>query len=411
MLIKILCFLRGYVEIIVKSRFIERFINICTKRNIYLWDIKHKNASEADMKMSIRAFRKIRPVAKKTHSHVHIKSKHGLPVFLHRYKKRYFFLYGTLVAACFVFVMSQFVWSIEIVGNETVSSEKILAVLEEIGFKKGSYKHGFDARDLKNNALVRLDELSWIWVDIKGSRAIVSVNEKRAAPEMLNSDEACDIVASKPGVIKSIVAKQGQTAAKIGQTVMEGELLISGVVTSERIAPRYLHADGEVYARTWYEASDTYPLHEEIRTPTGNSANKNTLRLFGMDINFFINPASPYESSNTSETSHDWVIFGRYTGISWKSVTYTEVNITYNPITAEQAMELAAPGLEAKILPDVGEGAVFAARDIRYTPVDNENIKITLTMEYTEQIGIKKPIENVWEFENAENNEQNTQQN
>lgn len=53
---------------------------------------------------------------------------------------------------------------------------------------------------------------------------------------------------------------------------MEGELLISGVVTSDLVPeltpPRYTHAVGEVYARTWYEQSAQYPLTKEIRTPT-----------------------------------------------------------------------------------------------------------------------------------------------
>lgn len=40
MLTRILCFLRGYVQVIVKSHFIERFINICIRRDIYLWDIR-----------------------------------------------------------------------------------------------------------------------------------------------------------------------------------------------------------------------------------------------------------------------------------------------------------------------------------------------------------------------------------
>lgn len=182
MLTRILCFLRGYVQVIVKSHFIERFINICIRRDIYLWDIRRRSASEADMKMSMRSFHKLRPIAKKTRSRVYIKRKYGLPMVLHRYKKRYFFVGGLIAAVCFVIVMSQFVWSIEVVGNEVVSTQEILQVLDGLGVHKGAFRGSIDARDLKNNALLELDQLSWIWVDIKGSRAIVSVNEKKAAP-------------------------------------------------------------------------------------------------------------------------------------------------------------------------------------------------------------------------------------
>ena len=139
MLVKIFCFLRGYVCVRVKSRFIERFINICIGKNIYLWDIRYKNESEADMKMSIRSFHRVRHIAKKTHSSVRIQAKKGLPIIFHRYKKRYFFMFGFILALCFIFIMSQFIWSIEVVGNENVASEEILQALEELGLKKGRY--------------------------------------------------------------------------------------------------------------------------------------------------------------------------------------------------------------------------------------------------------------------------------
>lgn len=395
MLVKILCFLRGYVEIIVKSRFAERFINLCTGRGIYLWDIRRTGRFEADMKMSTRAFSKIRPIAKKTHSHIHIRRKCGLPVILHRYKRRYFLLYGLFAASCLIFAASQFIWSVEIVGNETVSSEQILSVLDEIGLKKGCLKYGFDARDLKNNALMRLDRLSWLWVDIKGSRAIVSVSEKRVAPEMHTSSAPCDIVAAKSGVVRKVIARQGQAAVEEGQTVMEGELLISGIMKSERIAPRCLHADGEVYARTWHEESEICSLIEEVHAPTGHRKSKSTLCLFGLDINLFINPLPSYKSYNTSEATHDWVIFGLYTGISLKSTTYSEVDISYRQISEDEAVSKILPMLEKRLAEGADKNALFISQSVSRSKADGQSIRVTLTAEYTEQIGTEKPIGNI----------------
>lgn len=38
-----------------------------------------------------------------------------------------------------------------------------------------------------------------------------------------------------------------------------------------------------------------------------------------------------------------------------------------------------------------------AARDIRYKSVDETNILVTLTMEFTEQIGVQKQIDTILE--------------
>ncbi|MBE7026295.1 MAG: sporulation protein YqfD [Ruminococcaceae bacterium] len=397
MLTKIFCFLRGYVCVIVKSRFIERFINICIGKNIYLWDIRYKNECEADMKMSMGSFHKIRPVAKKTHSSVRIQAKKGLPIIFHRYKKRYFFMSGFILAICFVFIMSQFIWSIEVVGNENVASEEILQALEELGFKKGRYNKAFDARDLKNNALLKLDKLSWLWVDIKGSKATVTVNEKKQAPQLVPKNTPCDIVALRSGVIKDMTIKEGQSRVQIGQTVMEGELLISGVVQSERIEPRYTHASGEVVARTWYESSVIYPLSREIRTPTGRQKKHHSLCIGDTEIKFFLSSGNVYENYDTIEKKHDLVIFGYYTGLSWKTLVYDEVDVTYEPLSSEQVMENVKGELESKIIPVSGESALLVASDLRYTPYDDENIKVTLTAEYSEPIGYEKTIEMIFD--------------
>ncbi len=397
MLAKIFCFLRGYVCVLVKSRFIERFINICIGRNIYLWDIRYKNECEANMKMSISSFHKVRSIAKKTHSSVRIQSKKGLPMIFHRYKKRYFFMFGFILALCFVFVMSQFIWSIEVVGNENVPSGEILQALEELGFKKGRYNKAFDARDLKNNALLKLDGLSWLWVDIKGSKATVTVNEKKQAPEVIPKNIPCDIVAIRSGVIKDMTIKEGQSRAAIGQTVMEGELLISGIVQSERTEPRYTHASGEVIARTWYESSGIYPLSREVRSPTGRQKKHHILCIGNTEIKFFLSGGNAYGNYDTIEKRYDLVIFGYYTGLSWKSIIYNEVDVTYESLLPEQVIENAKTELEAKIMPVSGEKAALVASDLSYIPYDEENIKVTLTVEYSEPIGYEKTIETIFD--------------
>jgi len=88
-------FLRGYVILIVTGFNIERFLYICTKRNIDVWDIdKQENLQ---ISMSISDFFKIRSVVRKTKVKVHIKKKMGLPIILKKYKKRYFMFSGCIL--------------------------------------------------------------------------------------------------------------------------------------------------------------------------------------------------------------------------------------------------------------------------------------------------------------------------
>lgn len=401
MLVRLLNFFRGYVSVLVRGHFIERFINVCIHRDIYLWDIKRKNNAEAGMKMSLNGFRQLRPIAKKTHTRVHIQKKYGLPILLHRYRKRYFFFGGLVVCMLFVFIMSQFVWSIEVTGNERVPTQQILMTLEQLGFKEGSYRGGVDVVDLKNNVLFQMDSLSWIWVDIRGSKAYVSVKEKTPAPTIVPKDQPCDIVARKAGVIKTVNAKSGKSAVAPGETVQEGQILVSGLVTSEKpeVPARYEHATGEVFARTWYEKGAEYSPTREVRTPTGAVKKQHRIKIFGKTINFYGNSSIPYENYDKITYDSDWHIGkDNYLGITWQTDVYSECDVTYEPVSLEENLAKAEEELGAQILQEVGEGAQEVARQLSHQEAADGTVSVRLTMEFTEQIGAQQQIENPMEI-------------
>lgn len=396
MLVRLFNFFRGYVSLLLHGYFIERFINICTHRNIYMWDICKTAPTDAKMKMSINAFRQIRPIARKTRTRVRIQKKHGLPILMHRYRKRYFFFAGLILFAAFILLMSQFIWSIEVFGNERIPSQQILMTLEQLGLKDGAFKHNIDVVDLKNNALLQLDGLSWIWVDIKGSKAFVSVKEKTPPPAMVPKDVPCDIVATKPGVVKVVNAKTGKAAVQPGETVQKGQLLVSGLVTSEKpeVAPRYEHATGEVYARTWYEKKAKYPSNREIKTPTGKKKKKHSIKVFGKKINFYLSDNISYENYDKITYETEWQLgHENYIGITWVTDVYTEYRITSEPVSVEENLKTAQQELEAQILEEVGDGAQEIARQFDHTVAEDGTVHAALTIEFTEQIGIQKQIE------------------
>lgn len=391
MLVKILTFIRGYVTILLNGHFIERFINICTNKNIYLWNIVKKGKNSANMKVSFAGFKMLRPVARKTHTKVKIIKKHGLPYIVHKYRKRHFFIAGILASILFILVMSQFVWSIEITGNEAVDTVVIENTLKNIGLKVGAFKGRLDPLDLKNMALLELNDLSWLWVDIKGSKATVHVQEKKKAPEIIPKDDPCDIIAIRDGVIKIVNAKSGQAVVKPGDTVTKGQVLISGIIQSEKVGIRHAHSTGEVYARTWYERAVTIPLTKEIREPTGRKKYRHSINYFGKYINFFINSGIGYD--NYDKISRETPIYTKGNKkIIWKTDIYSEVLVSNSEITEDEATLKAKEELTASIMENVTEGAQLIAQDFVYNKNEDGTITAHLTMEFTEQIGITAPL-------------------
>lgn len=107
-----------------------------------------------------------------------IEERFGWPMWRRKYRKRVGLVVGILLFFGILAFLGNFVWTIEVVGNETVSSDEILDFLEEEGLKIGSYKSALNPRELERKTLLELKELSWIAVNITGSTVTVEVNER-----------------------------------------------------------------------------------------------------------------------------------------------------------------------------------------------------------------------------------------
>ena len=66
MIHSIIQYLQGYLTLYVEGDSAERFLNLCSYHKIYIWTVTiHDNVYE--LQIRIKDFRKIRPLARKTH--------------------------------------------------------------------------------------------------------------------------------------------------------------------------------------------------------------------------------------------------------------------------------------------------------------------------------------------------------
>lgn len=86
-LIRLWHYLKGYVIIIVNGQSVEKFINICTRRQILLWDMERVERNSVRMKMSIRGFKNARTAARKSRCRMRILEKKVSLSFLGNTKK------------------------------------------------------------------------------------------------------------------------------------------------------------------------------------------------------------------------------------------------------------------------------------------------------------------------------------
>ena len=261
--ISIIKFVRGYVYVHLTGYAPERFLNLCGKHDILIWDLKVVEDGYL-FHISMEGFKLLRPILKKTKTKVVILEKKGLPIYLFRYRKRKIFVAGLFLCIAMLFYMSGFVWNIEVCGNSYLSEETILLFLEEKEAYFGTKISKIDCAALEEQLRSDYPEVIWTSIKIYGTKMTVDIQESLLPEESykVSSEEICDIVAAKDGIITQMITRQGTPLVTIGNEVKQGDCLVSGElpITSdygEVIAYIYECADADIIAQVQYAYQET----------------------------------------------------------------------------------------------------------------------------------------------------------
>ena len=241
LLLKLLRFLLGYVCFRAKDGFPERFINLCRLKGIVLWNLNSKE-SVISACVACKDYRKIRSAARKSGMKVRIYRKIGLPFLLDRYSHRVGVAVGAVFCVAVICVLSTRLWSINVTGNVNVTSERIIGVFEELGVRRGIGTNEIDIKALEIEAMKRLPEISWLNINFDGSVALIEVRETEADPQDNGGDVPSDIVAARDGQIVILRPFNGTQEQKIGNSVLKGDLLISGIEENKDLTVSFCRA-------------------------------------------------------------------------------------------------------------------------------------------------------------------------
>ena len=128
-----------------------------------------------------------------------------------------------------------------------------------------------------------------IWRDIQEE-----VTEATGKPEMVDTDTPCNLIATKAGVIVRTEITQGFGLVRAGDAVEAGDMLVSGMVFSDKVGYRLVHSSGRIYARTAYQLEYEVPYVQTERVRTGEEYTHRKLRLFNFHINLYLGAGERY---------------------------------------------------------------------------------------------------------------------
>jgi similar to stage IV sporulation protein len=386
---KALNFFRGSVRIEVECPYPERFVNICAGNDIEFWDLERISGTVLRVTVHIGGYRRLAALSRRSEFTVRPVKKAGVPYFLWHMRKRYVLVGGAVLCLLAVWVMSFFIWEIDVSGNETVEESEILAVLDELGVGIGTLGLSVDSEELSNKVLQELPELAWFAVNVRGSHAQVLVRERIPAPEIIDESHPMMVYAEKSGLVTKINALEGDTLCAVGDTVLQGDILISGIMSSETADTRFVHALGEVYARTWYERSACMPLTTVVKDYTGEVETKRAIIIAGKRINLYFNSSILWPGYDKITYEKNLRLpTGNVLPITFVRETYSAYDAVEIELTVEEAEEVLQERLTAELAEEIGSGEILKT-DFE-TAVENGTVTVTMRAECEEQIAAQR---------------------
>lgn len=390
--------LLGYVTIDIEGYFMERFINLCNSQKIFLWNLQRTNSTSMKVNMNIRDFKKIKEIAKKTKCRVKIKTKKGIPFLLHRYKKRKIFALFFLLVLITILALSNFIWNIEITGNETIPKEEIQQILEKHHFSIGSCKIGLQTKNIVEQIRLERDDIAWVGIEVKGTNAIVKVVEADLKPEIIPEQEYCNLIATKEGMIVKVTAQNGTPLVKEGDLVTKGSVLVGGWLEGKYTGMRYVHANGEVQAKVWYSQKVEVPLKQVKKLKTGNEENKYSVKINNFEINLS-KGVSKFQNYDTIETSKKLKLFSNfYLPIEITKKNYQEYQEQEIIYTVEEAKQIGIQQAEKKLEEQITSMNKPENTELERKKEQTQNTKQILEKQVlTKQVGDTIEVEVIYE--------------
>ena len=278
-----------------------RFVNLCRNNGIKL---RHLIRKENAIQMEIDAenFKKLRPLVRVTHVNIDILNRHGPAFFFYRHKRRWWFLLGMTVFAGMIYILSLFVWQIDIDGNRKYTDALILQALAQMDVKTGCRKSEIDLPEIEEELRIMYNEITWVSASITGTKLQIELREgdlkisgssgggqtgnvKRVEnrennPKTQNGESETDLpanlVADEDAIITNLVVRRGTVAVRYGDEVKKGDVLIEGKVyiynedeTLKKVD--YLTAEGDVFGKYQELYEKHYQRKHEVRSYTGKN--------------------------------------------------------------------------------------------------------------------------------------------
>ena len=376
------------IKIKITGRNINNFLKRIIRNNINIIKVIPISYKEMDLIIDYKDLDKIEKL--KTIYNIKIIRYYGKLRILKRIKKNIFILSFLLIGLFLVYILSNVIFSIEVIHSNNNIIKLVENELEENGIKKYRFALSYDEVEKVKKKILEdnRDSLEWLEIVREGTKYIVRV-EERIINNVPDDNNIYDIVASKGAVIKSIYAKSGEKIRNVNTYVKKGDIVISSKITLPNNEIITKSANGKVIGEVWYSARIEFPyVYNEIKY-TGNKKKVLVFNFLNKRISIF-----DFNKYKTFDKNIKYIFNNNIIPISLTYEYEYETKVINDIYTYDTAREKAINVAKEKLLNKYSN--IVDITDIKIINEEDMTSKIVIDLFITcdEDITLYKKVEN-----------------
>lgn len=299
-------------------------LRVLIRNDIYYENLEIKN-DKILLKLDLSDYDILASIFK----NVKIMKRFGFIGFISFLKKHYIFLFSMLVGYLVTILLSNIIFSIDIITSNNTLKEKIVLDLKENNIVKYKFMKSFDDIEKIKKKLLEenKDNLEWIEIERQGTKYIINLTER--VKNNRNKDiYLSNIVAKKEALLKYVFVSQGTKVRETNELVKKGDIIITGHIIKDEEIVDTVNAEGRVYGEVWYTINTTVPYKHTIYEKTKDVVNHIYLDIFGKKITLI----GKYETNKSMNEEKTLIekpyLFFKVVKETKELYDYKEVNLT-----------------------------------------------------------------------------------
>ncbi|MBM7556240.1 sporulation protein YqfD [Halanaerobacter jeridensis] len=392
--------LKGYIRVKITGRSLERLINLLIEEKIELWDVM-RIEGQLYTNIKLEDIEPLKDYLQRINCQYEVISYHGLPNLVKRSLNRKFIIIGIITFISLIYVLSSFIFFIEIKGTEKVENKVLKEQLAELKVRPGVLKSSIPLENLEEIIIQKNRHIAWAHLYFQGTKLVLEVVEKKIIETKVKPS---DLIAEDSGVITELIVFRGTAKVEEGETVKQGQILISQEVKTVTNRPKEeqrediiegikkVKAAGIVKAKVWYEGYGEAALVKTFTQPTSDIQKSIILKYENREIILSGPKKPPYNHFFIKENIKR---LAQWRNISFPLEIITKKYIKLRKIrvkrTIGQVKKLAKEKAVESILQQLAKEVIIMNSDLKLIEFKEDNLlRVKAVVEVEKDIAIRR---------------------